>query len=69
MWMRFNIERSSKTEHDFYTSSHDSGRVLWFHVGRPCVCPSLFVVSFPGDNLSANQWDLTKAGKCMSLSS
>ena len=24
----------------FYTPPHDSGGVLWFHVGRPCVCPS-----------------------------
>ena len=25
----------------FYTPPHDSGGVLWFHVGRPCVCPSV----------------------------
>ena len=25
---------------DFYTPPHDSGGVLWFHVGRLCVCPS-----------------------------
>ena len=25
----------------FYTPPHNSGRVLWFHVGRPCVCPSI----------------------------
>ena len=24
-----------------YTPSHDSCGVLWFHVGRPCVCPSV----------------------------
>ena len=23
--------------HPFYTPPHNSGRVLWFHVGRPCV--------------------------------
>ena len=22
-----------------YTTPHDSGEVLWFHVGRPCFCP------------------------------
>ena len=22
----------------FYTPPHDSGLVLWFHVGYPCVC-------------------------------
>ena len=25
----------------FYTLSHNSGRVLWFHIGCPCVCPSV----------------------------
>ena len=25
----------------YYTPPHYSGRVLWFHVGRPCVCPSI----------------------------
>ena len=25
----------------FYTPPHDSGGVLWFHVERPCVCPSV----------------------------
>ena len=25
----------------FYTPPHDSGGVLWFHVGRPCVSPSV----------------------------
>ena len=26
----------------FYTPPHDSGGVLWFHAGRPCVRPSVF---------------------------
>ena len=27
---------------DFYTQPHNSGGgILWFHVGRPCVCPSV----------------------------
>ena len=25
----------------FYTLPHDSGRVSWLHIGRPCVCPSV----------------------------
>ena len=25
----------------FYTPPHDSGGVLWLHVGHPCVCPSV----------------------------
>ena len=34
---------------NFYTPPHDSGRVLWSHVGHPCVhlsviCPSVFVL-------------------------
>ena len=24
-----------------YNPIHDSGGVLWVHVGRPCVCPSV----------------------------
>ena len=35
----------------FYTPSHNSGGVLWFHVGRPSVRPSVRF-SFPDDNLS-----------------
>ena len=27
----------------FYTLPHDSGRVLWFHVGCPCVIMSFFL--------------------------
>ena len=26
---------------NFYTPPHNSGGVLWFHIGRPCVCPSV----------------------------
>ena len=25
----------------FYTPPHNSGGVLWVHVGRSCVCPSV----------------------------
>ena len=57
----------------FYTPPHDSGRVLWFHVGRPCVCPSVSHTSvhpfvsflFPDDNLSKPQWIFTKLGVCI----
>ena len=45
----------------FYTQPHDSGWVLWFHVGRPCVCPSV-LFSVPDDNLSKNWWIFTKLG-------
>ena len=31
----------STTMYDFYTPPHYSGGVLWFHVGCPCVCPSV----------------------------
>ena len=31
-----------------YTLPHDSGRVLWFHVGRPCVCPSVCLYFISG---------------------
>ena len=29
-----------KKKNPFYTPPHNSGGVLWFHVGRPCVRPS-----------------------------
>ena len=29
-----------KIWYHFYTPPHDSGGILWFHVGRPCVYPS-----------------------------
>ena len=42
-----------------YSATRDSGGVLWFHVGRPSVCPSVrlsfvrpSVFLFPDDNLS-----------------
>ena len=37
-----------------YTPPHDSGGVLWNHIGCPCVRPSVF--SFLDDNLSKYQW-------------
>ena len=54
----------------FYTPPHNCGGVLWFHVGHPCVHPSvrpLYVrssvhFSFPDDNLSKHQWIFTKLG-------
>ena len=58
----------------FYTPPHNSGGVLWFHVGRPCVCPSVrpYVrpsvrFSFPYDNLSKHQWIFTKLGMCIDI--
>ena len=53
----------------FYTPPHDSGGVLWFHVGRPCVCPPVIRpsvrISFSGDNLSQHKWIFTKLGICI----
>ena len=50
----------------FYTLPHDSGRVLWFHIGLPCVSPSVVCPSvhflFPDDSLSKHQWIYTKLG-------
>ena len=51
----------------FYTPPHKSGRVSWFHVGCPCVCPSvvnLSICSFPDNNFSKYQWIFTKLGMC-----
>ena len=51
---------------DFYTPPHNSGGVLWFYIGRPCVCPSVrrpsVRFSFPDDKLSKQQWIFTKLG-------
>ena len=45
--------------------------VLWFHVGRPCVCLSVCQSSvhilFPDDNLSKHQWIFTKFGMCIDV--
>ena len=51
----------------FYTPPHDSGGVLWFHVGRPYVRPSSrpSVFLFPADNLSKHQRIFTKLGICI----
>ena len=59
----------------FYTSPHNSGRVLWFHVGRLCARPSVrpSVVrpsvrfSFPDDNLSKHEWIFTKLSLCIDI--
>ena len=44
-----------------YIPPHDSGGVLWFHVGRPCVRPSVIrpsvCFSFQDDNLSKTSMD------------
>ena len=31
------VEGDNNNFHHFYTPPHNSGEVLWFHVGRPCV--------------------------------
>ena len=59
----------------FYTPPHNSGGVLWFHVGRPWVRPSVrpsivrpsVRFSFPDDNLSKHQWIFTKLGMCIDI--
>ena len=50
----------------FYAPPYDSGEVLWFHVGRPCVCPSICFL-FPDDNLSKHRWIFTKFGMCIDI--
>ena len=55
MWYKFS---------DVYTQPHNSGGVSWFHVGLPCVCPSIWHpsillsihISFLDDNVSIHQW-------------
>ena len=58
----------------FYTPPQDSGEVLWFQVGRPCLCLSVVrlsvrppVFGFRGDNLSKRQWIFTKLGMCIDI--
>ena len=50
----------------FYTPSHDSGRVLWFHLGHLCVRPSVHIL-FQDDNMSKHQWIFTKLGICIDI--
>ena len=52
---------------DFYTPPHNSGGVLWSHVGRPCVVRPSVRFSFPDDNLSKHQWIFTKLGMCIDI--
>ena len=59
----------------FYTPPHNSGGVLWFHVGHPCVRLSVHPsyihpsvrFSFPDDNMSKHQWIFTKLGMCIDI--
>ena len=59
----------------FLYPPHNSGGVLWFHVGPPCVCSSIshtsislsVHISFPDDNLSKHQWIFTKLGMCIDI--
>ena len=48
-----------------FTLDDDSGGVLRFQVGRPCVC--LMNFSFPDDNLSKHQWIFIKLGMCIDI--
>ena len=58
-----------------YTLPHDSGKVIWFHVGHPCVHPSdgqtdmhtsvLPYFHFRMDNNFKFQWIFTKPGVCI----
>ena len=43
------------------------GGVLWFHVGRPCVCLPYIRISFPDDNLSKHHWLCTKRSMCIDI--
>ena len=51
----------------FLYPPHNSGRVLWFHVGRLCVCLSVrpsVSFSFLDDNLSKHQMDFHQTLVC-----
>ena len=54
----------TQIEH-FYTLPHNSGMVLWFHIGCSCVRPSIFL--FTDDNLSKYQRIFAKLGMCIVL--
>ena len=61
----------SKLWSNFYTPPHNSGGVLRFHVGCPCVCPSVIRLSvhfsFPYDILSKHQWIFAKLGMSIDI--
>ena len=53
----------------FYTPPHDSGEVLWFHIGRPSVRQSVVRPSvFRFRTItSKHQWIFTKFGMCIDI--
>ena len=74
LWFKGRLANQSTTWikpfYCFYTPPHNSGGVLRFHVGRPCIrplsiCPSVFL--FPDDNLSKHQWIFTELGMCIDI--
>ena len=40
-WRKTDLLEHEKGFIDFYTPPHDSDGILWYHVGRPYVCPSV----------------------------
>ena len=59
------IELPHLKVYHFFTMPHNSGRVLWYHIGCPCVCPSVIIFSFNVNNLSKCLWVFTKLGMCI----
>ena len=43
---KLHCPRTALIINTFYTTPHNSGRVLWFHVGHLCVCPSVIRQSY-----------------------
>ena len=42
-YIKYYFSHNNSRQHlDFYTPLQNSGGVLWFHVGHPCVCPSVY---------------------------
>ena len=69
MYLPFLLSEVYLSVNRFYTLPHNSGGVLWFHIGRPCVCPSVHRLSvrfsFSDANFSKHQWVFTKLGMCI----
>ena len=73
-WLGIIVKRFYCCLYFFYTWPHDSGGVLWFHIGRPCVhvsiCLSVVCLTynlsvrflFLDDNLNKDQWIFAKLG-------
>ena len=69
-FMLANLSCGHKIIMTVFYNFHNSGEVLWYHVGCICVRTSVVCVSvllFPDNNSSECQWIFTKLGVCIDI--